>query len=892
MFVCDWYQCNGWGFWNKREWSVSMMDYQPQHYPAINNSKLACLIIGTSLIAHTLLLIAGDIHPNPGPTWHDISICHANIRSIRCPEKVEHIACSLCKSYDIISLSETWLHSTSSSQHLSLPNFQDPFRRDRDNDSGYGGVLAWVSNNIAAKRRKELEVPNLEVMWLEIRARNNKFLLCIAYRPPNAGQDFWDSFQESLDLAKNTTITNFVIAGDLNADPATPNGRLLIQLAESNNLILHINEPTRITPEKRSTLDQFMTNIPMFVRNTRIEPPVSTNDHCTIGIELHFKIKKCKAYQRLMWDFKNANFDIFRDQLTTIDFNAIIDLGDVNDACDQFSSEVLRVAKQCIPCRTVTMRPNDKAWFTGELRKLLRQKNRAHHLAKASGSPDDWTGFREIRNRYYREIIKSKQKYNQQRYDGLVGMNGINNKKWWHVLKDILGQTSNCQFPPMSVDNKIIVDDKDKANAFNEYFAQASQLDDTNHDLPAVPNPAVPNNEVNQLNQILITETDVMDQLLILDTSKAYGPDGIPPILLKEGSKVICPPLSKLFNKSLSTSTFPSLWKKANVLPIFKKGAKNVLGNFRPISLLSINSKIFEKIVFKYVYNHFKDNFLISLWQSGFQPKMSTVTQLTELYHKFCNAVSEGKEIRVVFLDISKAFDRVWHKGLLHKLYSFGIRGSLLDWFSDYLKDRCQRVVINGQSSEWKDIHAGVPQGSNLGPLLFLVFINDIVYVIRHCQIRLFADDTCLYITVDNREEAATLINEDINNIQTWAEQWLINFSAPKTKTLLISNKGTANDHPNLILQGQVIESVMTHKHLGIVLSHNLRWSAHINDIVAKCTKKINLMKKFKFELDRKSHSKQYTSHLFVQQWNTETHCLLVHTIRIDVNWIDCSWTQ
>ena len=232
---------------------------------------------------------------------------------------------------------------------------------------------------------------------------------------------------------------------------------------------------------------------------------------------------------------------------------------------------------------------------------------------------------------------------------------------------------------------------------------------------------------------------------------------------------------------------------------------------------------------------------------------MSTITQLTELYHKFCSAVSDGKEIRVVFLDISKAFDRVWHKGLLQKLYLFGIRGSLLDWFTDYLKDRCQRELINGQTSDWKDINAGVPQGSNLGPLLFLVFINDIVYVIRHCQIRLFADDTCLFITVDNREEAATLMNEDIHNIQTWADQWLINFSAPKTKTLLISNKGTPDDHPSLILQGHIIENVPNHKHLGIVLAHDLRWNAHINDIQVKCMKKINVMKKFKFKLDRKS---------------------------------------
>ena len=160
---------------------------------------------------------------------------------------------------------------------------------------------------------------------------------------------------------------------------------------------------------------------------------------------------------------------------------------------------------------------------------------------------------------------------------------------------------------------------------------------------------------------------------------------------------------------------------------------------------------------------------------------------------------------------------------------------------------------MNGQTSDWQQIKAGVPQGSNLGPLLFLVFINDIVYVIRHCQIRLFADDTCLYISVDNRDDAAEKLNSDLANVQSWANQWLINFSPSKTKTLLISNKTTPNAHPDLSLQGHIISSVPQHKHLGIVLSHNLRWNAHINDVVTRCSKKINMMKQFKFELDRKS---------------------------------------
>ena len=336
---------------------------------------------------------------------------------------------------------------------------------------------------------------------------------------------------------------------------------------------------------------------------------------------------------------------------------------DVNEASMQLTAELLRVSKACIPNKMVTVRPDDKPWFTNELRKLLRQKKRVHSQAKVINTPELWGKFRELRNTYCREIAKCKLEFKERKYTHLFSNNNLNDKKWWHVLKETLGQTSSSQFPPMNRENEIIVDNKEKAEAFNNFFAEASDIDDTNHQLPA-DNMRAPN----QLDHIEISETDVSDQIQILNVNKAYGPDELPPRILKEANAFVSKPLAKLFNKSLQTLTFPSIWKRANVLPVFKKGAQNILGNYRPISLLSINSKIFEKIIFKYVYNHFKDNFLISIWQSGFQPSMSTVTQLTELYHQFCKAVSDGKEIRVVFLDISKAFDRVWHKGLLFKL--------------------------------------------------------------------------------------------------------------------------------------------------------------------------------------------------------------------------------
>jgi hypothetical protein len=234
--------------------------------------------------------------------------------------------------------------------------------------------------------------------------------------------------------------------------------------------------------------------------------------------------------------------------------------------------------------------------------------------------------------------------------------------------------------------------------------------------------------------------------------------------------------------------------------------------------------------------------------------------QLTEMYHAFCKAISDGKEVRIVFLDISKAFDRVWHKGLIWKLHRIGIRGKLLSWIENYLKERYQRVIINGQQSDWTRIIAGVPQGSVLGPLLFLVFINDITSVINHCSIRLFADDTCLFITVDDRDIAADLVNHDLYNIQEWANKWLVMFSPTKTEALTISNKSNADKHPNLELNGENVANVKYHKHLGLMLAHNLRWNAHIDELVTKGTKSINMMKAFKYKLDRRSLETIYTS--------------------------------
>ena len=366
----------------------------------------------------------------------------------------------------------------------------------------------------------------------------------------------------------------------------------------------------------------------------------------------------------------------------------------------------------------------------------------------------------------------------------------------------------------------------------------------------------------NTLDNIHVLEKDVEDVIKGIDTNKAYGPDNISPRLIKEAGPSIVKVLTKNFNKSLQLAKFPLMWKRANVLPIYKKAEDFITTNYRPVSLLSILAKVFEKIVFKYLFNHFRSNFLISIWQSGFLPGSSTITQFVEIYDQFCRAVSNGKEIRVVFLDISKAFDRVWHKGLLYKLKACGITGGLLDWLRDYLSDRQQRVIINGATSEWGKIEAGVPQGSVLGPLLFLIFINDITYVIKHCKIRLFADDTCLFIEVDDPDLQRDQLNDDLKSLNEWSQTWHVDFSPPKTEEVIISKKRNPPVHLPAILDQTEVTRVSDHKHLGLILSQDLTWNTHIAEITDKANRRLGILRSLKYKLDRLSLEKIYLAYI------------------------------
>ena len=436
--------------------------------------------------------------------------------------------------------------------------------------------------------------------------------------------------------------------------------------------------------------------MPNFIKGTSVIPPVSTNDHCTVSVDISFKIPHERPYERIIWLYKKGDFVGFRNALANENWESCFANQCPNDACYKWCERFLNIARIYIPNKCVLIRPRDVPWYNNQLRNTRRKVHRLFNLAKRTKNQYHWEHYTAARNDYHNQLKCAEIDYKKNLSKKL--MQSKNSKYWWNTVKQMLGRGGDDSYPPIHdpTSHQYISDSKEKANLFNRFFLSHSQIDTSSTTLPH-------NNDRLDftLSYITATENEVSDLLKSLDTSKACGPDGISPKLLKEAGYAIVPSLTKLINLSLNKCIVPTAWKKANVIPLHKKGSKDNLTNYRPVSLLPIPGKILEKIVFKHVYNFFHSHNLLTKHQSGFRPGDSTVNQLAYLYHTFCEALDKKKDIRIVFFDISKAFDKVWHEGLIFKLRKIGITGNLLEWFKDYLHGRSQRVIIRGQSSDW-----------------------------------------------------------------------------------------------------------------------------------------------------------------------------------------------
>ena len=430
-----------------------------------------------------------------------------------------------------------------------------------------------------------------------------------------------------------------------------------------------------------------------------------------------------------------------------------------------------------------------------------------------------------------------------------------NCKKWWSIVNKVCGRENSSTIPPIIENEVPIFDSKEKACIFNDYFVLQTELPLAN----AIPPIIQPYQTQQFLSNIIATEEQVLELMKGVDISKACGYDGIGNKIIKLCSEGFHVYFTYFINLSLSLGQYPSAWKLANVIPLFKNDNPQHKVNYRPVSLLASFSKICERVVFFHLYNFLMETGFLYKFQSGFRPGDSTINQLIFLVHKIYEALEDGKEVRAVFLDISKAFDKVWHAGLLRKLEALGVQSPLLQWFESYLCNRKQRVVIEGQCSDWRTITSGVPQGSVLGPLLFLIYINDITDDLASLPL-IYADDTTLLEIVDDPVVSAGRLNSDLHKISVWADKWLVTMNPVKSRNVIFSLKRNKQVHPPLFLSSNIVKDVESHTHLGLTLQSSMSWRKHIVRVFEKASKRLNMLKFVRFKVDRSILTSLYKS--------------------------------
>ena len=358
--------------------------------------------------------------------------------------------------------------------------------------------------------------------------------------------------------------------------------------------------------------------------------------------------------------------------------------------------------------------------------------------------------FKALQYQLNISIEESKEKY-YTKLSSRLAYPLTSPKTYWSILKTFLNSKKIPCIPHLFHENKFITDFKEKAELFKHFFVNQCSL--------------LSNNSVLPTN--LPSSSDIAKIISRLDPNKAHGHDMLSIRMIKLCRNSICKPFSIILKDCLNEDKFPHEWKKVNLVPVLKKGNKQSLENYRPISLLPICSKIFERLIYNEMFTFFTENNLISPNQSGFRPGDSCVNQLLAITHEIYKSFDEGFEVRGVFLDISEAFDKVWHEGLLLKLNQNGISGNLLKLLRDFLSYRKRRVVLNGQHSSWDNVNLGVQQGSVLGLLLFLIYINDLSNNLSS-NCKHFADDTSLFSVVNNIHTSATTLSQDLKAITNW----------------------------------------------------------------------------------------------------------------------------
>lgn len=750
----------------------------------------------------------------------DINLLYLNIRSIR--KKMDEIqALVLRKNCDIIVLNEIWIKSNEA-PYYNLNNFT-PIFNCRDHSEG-GGCAIFVRNNIPFNIVNIIEEFNIIV--IEVVLNKKSYKIATAYRPPSTRpSEFCESLRKYVLL--NSEV--FFI-GDINLNILEPNlqvKRYMDLVISSGFQFLNSTNPTRMVSNCCTLIDHILSNFHQGGVNCNIlleDTPISDHKMLTVNIGLP-KIIKSALIEK---EFKRLNRAMFyqkvESKLSTL---TEINIENLVTIISQSKDEATTVMKKKI-------REEAKNWITPDILKVMKQRDKMFHKAKLFPNRIAASGrtWNEIYTQLSKQVTLMVRQAKQESLESKLSATGQDSRKLWRALNEEISGGQRCIGRIETITDMSgaeIKGDVPISNCFNHFFTNINETQ------PSFNGERV-RNHINPKSIFIspVTHNDVKNKILSLKNDSAPGYDGITSQDLKTIVDIIAEPLSICFNDHITQGTFPSCLKRGQIVPIFKAGDKKQMLNYRPITILSSISKVFEKILDEKLRKFVEAEIKFDEKQFGFQSQSGTESALMDTCHTLNTILDKGLYAVEVFIDLKKAFDLVDHECLLLTLEELGVRGIALNLFRSYLTERVTNTKLNGVLSDDSVVKSGVPQGSVLGPTLFLLFVHNIQRAGLKGEYTVFADDTSLIYSADSASELESTINNDLEKLLKWVNGNKLVVNTSKTNFMVFKQINKSDINISLKLNNVDIERVQQCKYLGMIIDENLSWSKHVDKIVNK----------------------------------------------------------
>ena len=691
------------------------------------------------------------------------------------------------------------------------------------------------------------EESDIEAVWVTVNLEHKKpFKVCSFYRPPSSDAEYFEEMLLNFEAA--LADQEVIILGDFNlnyvADEISENNaaRYVELLLNCSQLI---NKPTRVTLTSSKIIDLIYTSMPEQHHVSGVIPCTISDHYMTYTVLQHQRNKHGATKYVTYRDFKN--FDPISFNVDLMDCNlyhVVNNCSSLDEAWEEWSSRVLGVMNNHAPLKTSRLKARSNPWMTRDIINMMYRRDYLLRKAVEKNDSSLYKEYKSLRNKVVSEIRNAKQQY----YSDEI-IKSKSSKAMWKTIRTLVSARKGGDCPPMA------------PNVLNDYFANIGPR--LNCTFPGEPvlNWSRPDC-MYKFEIKTILEDDVFKYFSTLSAESNIDVLGFDTKLLTCGADVLTPSLTVLFNASISESYLPADWKRARVTPIYKgAGPQDDPGNYRPISIVSHIPKALEKCINSQLMAYLDKYELLTCDQSAFRSGHSTTTAAHKLFDDLFDNINEGLINGSCFLDLKKCFDTIDHGLLLQKLEKYGIGDGELLWFKNYLSVRTQAVACNGRMSEFKPMRTGVPQGSVLGPLLFLIFINDLPDCLMCTACNIYADDTEIHCCDNTVDEVEEFLQRDVDNLGKWFYDNRLVLNGAKSYSMLTScNRDRVCEPLNLIVDGIRIEQVNCTKYLGSHPDSMLTWSTHINQLCKKIAPKIGLLRRLRHIVPLECLKKIYLS--------------------------------